>query len=153
MNRCLFRPLLSVSTALTMGVLALAATSSFNAAEAQSRRTFNDRAERGTIEFVSPPYVRLNGKDAQLSPGSRVYNPENRIVMANNVKGGKYTVRYLTDNMGQLGDVWILSQQEINTSSPSDKLKAASGGAPKYNGPVFQAGKPLSEQHQFKNEY
>ena len=45
MNRCLFRPLLSVSTALTMGVLALAATSSFNAAEAQSRRTFNDRAE------------------------------------------------------------------------------------------------------------
>ena len=30
---------------------------------------------------------------------------------------------------------------------------AASGGAPKYNGPVFQPGKPLSEQHQFKNEY
>ena len=85
MNRCLFRPLLSVSTALTVGVLALAATSSFNAAEAQSRRTFNDRAERGTIEFVSPPYVRLKGKDAQLSPGSRVYNAENRIVMANNV--------------------------------------------------------------------
>ena len=153
MNRCLFRPLLSVSTALTVGVLALAATSSFNAAEAQSRRTFNDRAERGTIEFVSPPYVRLNGKDAQLSPGSRVYNADNRIVMANNVKGGKFIVRYLTDNMGQLGDVWILSQQEINTSSPGDKLKAASGGAPKYNGPVFQPGKPLSEQHQFKNEY
>ena len=151
MNRCLLR---TCRTALTVGVLALAATSTFHAAQAQSsRRAFNDRAERGTIEFVAPPHVRVNGKDARLSAGSRLFNEENRIVMANNHAGRKYEVRYLSDNMGQVGDIWILTRQEIANSSPGDRLKAASGGAPKYNGPVFQPGKPLSEQHQFKNEY
>jgi hypothetical protein len=153
MNRCL---LLTRRTALTLGVLALTLASTFDDAQAQSRRMFNHRTERGTIEFVNPPYVRVNGKDARLAPGSRLFNEDNRIVIASYVTGSKFEVRYLIDTMGQVGDVWILTQQEIAASSAGDKLKASAGAgavAPKYNGPVFQPGKPLSEQHQFKNQY
>ena len=154
MNRCFPR---TCRTTLTVSVLALAATSSLNLAQAQQgRRMFNDRVERGTLEITSPPMIRLNGKDARLAPGSRLFNEDNRIVMANAYRGSKFTVHYLLDNMGQVGDVWILTKQEITNTSAGEQQRmkaAAAGAAVKYNGPVFQPGKPYGEQHQYRNPY
>ncbi|WP_157667473.1 hypothetical protein [Comamonas serinivorans] len=148
MNRCQFLRCAALS--------ALALAAALPAQAQQGRRFFNDRVERGTLEIVSPPVVKLNGKTTRLSPGSRLFNEDNRIVMATQFVGRKLKVNYLTDNMGQVGDIWILTaaEQAMVTPGEQNRMKAASqGAAVKYNGPVFQPGKPLSEQHQFKNEY
>ena len=147
MNRCQFL------RCLALGTLAVAAAGAVQAQ--QSHRFFNNRVVRGTLEIVNPPAVLLNGKPARLSPGSRLFNEDNRIVMANNFVGRKLTVNYLPDNMGQVGDIWILTPAEraMVTSAEQSRMKAAGQGAAPYNGPVVQPGKPLSEQPRFKNSY
>ena len=147
MNRCRF---LRIAAA---GALAFVAAAGPAQAQ-QGHRFFNDRVERGTLEIVNPPMARLNGQAVRLAPGSRLFNEENRIVMASNYVGRKLVVNYLPDNMGQLGDIWILTRAEQAMVTPGEQSRMKSAGADaKYDGPVFQPGKPLHEQHQFRNQY
>jgi hypothetical protein len=147
MNRCRF---LRIAAA---GALAFAAAAGPAQAQ-QGHRFFNERVQRGTLEVVNPPVVRLNGQTIRVAPGSRLRDEENRIVLLSNHVGRKMVVNYRLDNMGQLGDIWMLTSAERAQVLPGEqsRMKAANAGV-QYNGPVFQPGKPLHEQHSFRNEY
>jgi len=79
----------------------------------QLRRSFPQNAYRGVIAFYAPPTVRLNGDEAQLGPGARIRDPENRLVLTGDVTGSKLVVNYTVDLQGLIKDIWILRSDEI----------------------------------------
>lgn len=98
--------LLTVLTALLTACLP-------SAASAQSTRAFPQNTLRGGMTFGDYPNVRLNGRIVQLSPGSRVRNQDNMIVMAASLGGSRLLVHYTLGVLGdQVGDVWILRPEE-----------------------------------------
>lgn len=103
MYRCAF-------SAASAAVLAIALAAP---ASAQPQRAFTPQTLRGEMVFGDYPAVRLNGKAATLSPGSRVRSRENMIVMAASLAGTKEIVNYTLDISGtQLQDVWLLRPEE-----------------------------------------
>ena len=91
---------------------ALVAISVVAPATAQTR-AFPQNTLRGAIVFGDYPTVTLNGKAKTLTPGSRVRNQDNMIVMAASLAGAKWLVNYTLDMGGeQVRDVWILSPGE-----------------------------------------
>lgn len=104
----------TVSTRATFGVLAVASMACLvSAASAQPVRAFPQGTLRGSMTFGDYPEVRLNGRAMQLSPGSRVRNQDNMIVMAASLGGSRLLVHYTLGVLGdQVGDVWILRPEE-----------------------------------------
>ncbi len=102
MYRCAARSLIGAIVAL--GLVASAAA---------QLRAFTPNTLRGTLVFGEYPAVVLNGKSRTLSPGSRVRNQQNTIVIAATLTGTKAVVNYTLDTTGdQLRDVWILTPDE-----------------------------------------
>ena len=96
-------------TALT----ALAVVSVHAPASAQGVRNFPRDTLRGAMVFGDYPQVTLNGKPTQLSPGSRVRDQANMIVMAASLKGSRVLVHYTLDVADmQVRDVWIIRPEE-----------------------------------------
>jgi hypothetical protein len=82
-------------------------------ASAQGVRAFPANTLRGAVVFGDYPQVTLNGKATQLSPGSRVRDQANMIVMAGALTGSRMLVHYTLDLGGtQLRDVWVLRPEE-----------------------------------------
>ena len=117
MNRC---DLSFSRRALAPALLALAAALAAlpPAVHAQAEitpgvRAFPATALRGTLQVISPPDVRLDGQPARLSPGSRIRNPQNNLVLSGAVIGQELVVNYTRDASGLVHEVWILSDAEI----------------------------------------
>ena len=82
-------------------------------APAAAQRAFPQNTLRGAMVFGDYPQVTLNGHATQLSPGSRVRNQDNLIVMAGSLAGARLLVHYTLDAGGaQVRDVWILRPEE-----------------------------------------
>ncbi len=98
---------------LTMGLMVLGI-----AAQAQALpRNFPDSALRGTMAVTQPPMVTMDGKAAQLSPGARIKNLNNTVVMSGTLVGQQVVVNY-TLNGGLVHDVWILDEREAALKRP-----------------------------------
>ena len=82
-------------------------------AQGQPTRQFPRNALRGVIEFGEPPDVLLNGSPYRLSPGARIRNTGNMMVLSGTMSGTKTTVHYTLDSAGQLRDIWVLRDEEI----------------------------------------
>ena len=103
MYRCAARSLVGAIVAL--GLVASAAA---------QLRAFSQNTLRGAIVFGEYPTIVLNGKTRTLSPGSRVRNQQNTIVIAATLTGAKAVVNYTLDTTGdQLREVWILTPDEV----------------------------------------
>jgi hypothetical protein len=96
MNRCL--------VAFALALLA--------ALPAHAQRVFERNALRGELQLTSPPEALLNGQPVRLSPGSRIRDPRNLIVLSGTVVGQKLLVNYTLDGFGLVHNVWILSADE-----------------------------------------
>ena len=82
-------------------------------ASAQGVRNFPRDTLRGAMVFGDYPQITLNGQATQLSPGSRVRDQANMIVMAATLKGSRVLVHYTLDLADmQVRDVWILRPEE-----------------------------------------
>ena len=93
-------------------VAALLAVSIVAPAAAQSR-SFPQNALRGAIVFGDDRQITLNGRATSLSPGARVRNEGNMVVMAASLTGAKWLVNYTLDiGGGQVREVWILRPEE-----------------------------------------
>ncbi len=91
---------------------ALVAVCAAAPAAAQSR-AFPQNTLRGAMVFRDDGQVVLNGRVTPLSPGSRVRNQDNMVVMAGSLTGAKWLVNYTLDiGGGQVRDVWILRPDE-----------------------------------------
>ncbi len=94
-----------------VAVAVVAATLTLPAA-AQVQRQFPQNALRGTIVFDTPPQILLNGKPAQLAPGSRIRGQDNLLVMSASLVQTKAFVNFTIDQSGLVKDVWILRREE-----------------------------------------
>jgi hypothetical protein len=98
-------------------VLLLAAgltASTLSWGQQQPIRNFPTGTLRGTVEFFDYPQATLNGRVTQLSPGARVRDTQNRIVLPGQLTGSKWVVHYTLDTVGaQVRDVWFLTAEEV----------------------------------------
>jgi len=110
MNRCAPRPL-----RFALAGLLLASATLSPALSQTLHRAFPPKVQRGQLVVVQPPEVRLDGKPARLSPGSRIRSTANALVLSAGLVGQNLTVNYTLDGMGQLHEVWILTAAEAAT--------------------------------------
>lgn len=104
MNRCSRRALLPW--------LCLALTVSTAAAWGQGIRNFPPNALRGELTVTAPPAVRLDGREARLSPGARIRSAANTLMQPASLIGKTLVVNYLRDPAGMVHDVWLLNELE-----------------------------------------
>lgn len=121
MNRC-FSPQATGRRGAALA-LCLLALGFWPAAQAQiPSRQFPAAALRGSLVVVQPPAISLDGKPARLSPGSRIRNTTNMLVMSGALVGQELTVNYLLEPNGMVHEAWILTPAEAAEKRP----KAAS---------------------------
>lgn len=152
MNRC-FPAFKGFSSAL-MSLLVCFVTLAPESVAAQNLvRQFPAAAKRGTFEVTQPPNIRINGKAERLSPGARIKNTNNMIVMSGSLVGQALVVNYVRDPQGQIHEVWLLNPAEaqekrtgmetvtnIIFGSDADKPKTDDGKTPFNELPKFQQG-------------
>ena len=95
---------------LALGLLA--ALLAWSAWAESGFRQFPKQALRGSLVVMGTPQVMLDGKPDRLSPGARIRNTQNMIVMPGSVKGKPLVVNYLREMNGLIHEVWILTEQE-----------------------------------------
>lgn len=99
MNRWIFT--LALGLALAMG------------ASAQGiRRDAPKDVVLGKLVVTAPPEVTLDGKPDRLSPGSRIRDLNNMLVLSGGVVGKTLPVVYRRDAAGLIHEAWILTDAE-----------------------------------------
>ncbi|WP_349251924.1 hypothetical protein [Azoarcus sp. L1K30] len=86
-------------------------------ASAAMLRPIPGAAKKVEMTFVGGMQVAVGDSVRTLSPGAQIRDTSNRIVLPSYVSG-KYIVRALTDNYGQIHRVWILTPEEIAVPDP-----------------------------------
>ena len=61
---------------------------------------------------ATPPIITVDGKEDRLSPGSRVRDRNNMIVMSGALAGKTLYTVYRRDAAGLVHEVWLLDEQE-----------------------------------------
>ncbi|WP_353395430.1 hypothetical protein [Hydrogenophaga sp. 5NK40-0174] len=119
MNRCskIDQSAFGRRTLLGASVLALACAS-VPAVAKSNVRNFPPKALRGTLIVQKPPVVTMDGQPTRLTPGARIFNTRNTIVLSGTLVGEKLIVNYLPDNAGKIHQVWILNEAEAALDRP-----------------------------------
>ncbi|GAB4214553.1 MAG: hypothetical protein Fur007_11000 [Rhodoferax sp.] len=68
------------------------------------------------LRVTQPPWVLLDGEPAQLSPGARIFDAQNRQLLSGALIGQDLAVAYRTDTLGLIHLVWLLSDDEIRAT-------------------------------------
>jgi hypothetical protein len=86
------------------------------AAAAASAQTLTREAPRdvvpGRLAVATPPTVTLDGQPARLSPGARIRDTRNMLVLSGSLAGQDVPVVYRRDGTGLLHEVWLLTEAE-----------------------------------------
>ncbi|MCM2341699.1 hypothetical protein [Rhodoferax sp.] len=102
-------------------------------------------------QFPAAANILINGQPERLSPGARIKNPNNIIVLSGSLVVQALLVNYLRDPQGQVHEVWLLSPAEAQQKragmeiltnfvfgSDADKPKTDDGKTPFNQLPGFQ---------------
>jgi hypothetical protein len=123
MNRCP-RTWARLPLAACLALAALS-TSYAPAASAQGmRREAPKDVLPAQMTVTAPPEITLNGKPDRLSPGSRIHDLNNMLVLSGGIAGKTLPVVYRRDAAGLVHEVWILRPEEYS------KLGGVNGGDP-----------------------
>ena len=74
-------------------------------------RTIPQDVKRARIAHVQETIVSLDGVQQRLSPSAQIRDASNRIIQPMALPSGAL-VAYRTNDQGQIGQVWILTEQE-----------------------------------------
>jgi hypothetical protein len=112
MNRCY-----SLGARLTLAACAALAGLSFALfvppASAQGmQRTAPTDVVPGQMVVTAPPVLTIDGKPERLSPGSRIRDLNNMLVLSGAIVGQTLPVVYKKDPLGLVHEVWILTPEE-----------------------------------------
>ena len=77
-----------------------------------SVRQFPTNALRGILVVVGAPSITLDGKPDRLSPGARIRDMKNMLVMNGTLIGKTLVVNYTREAAGMVHEVWILTPAE-----------------------------------------
>ncbi len=89
-------------------------------------RQFPPTARRGEMAMQNHPVLVLNGKPERLSPGARIFDQNNHLVLSGQLVGRDVVVNYVRDGGGQIHQIWLLNAEEA-------KEKRAGGLATIFN--------------------
>lgn len=73
---------------------------------------------------ATPPLITVDGKDDRLSPGARVRDRNNMLVLSGQLAGKTLYTVYRRDAAGLVHEVWLLNEEEYakvggrNTGDP-----------------------------------
>ena len=122
MNRCLpSRALLALAASLAFPVLS--GLSLPAAAQESVQREAPKDVKLGKMTVVTPPVIQIDGKEERLSPGARIRDTRNFMVLSASLSGQTVPVVFRRDPVGLVHEVWLLSPDEyrrlggVNTGS------------------------------------
>jgi hypothetical protein len=61
---------------------------------------------------ATPPVISLNGEEARLSPGARIRDTNNMMVLSGALAGKTVPTVYKRDPIGLVHEVWLLTPEE-----------------------------------------
>lgn len=64
------------------------------------------------MAVTTPPDIALDGQPDRLSPGARIHNVQNLVVMSGSLAGQTVPVVYRRDAAGMVHEVWMLTEDE-----------------------------------------
>jgi hypothetical protein len=108
-----------------IGVIGASAPSASLAQESVQRDAPKD-VRLGRMTVVQPPVIQIDGKDDRLSPGARIRDARNMLVLSGSMAGSTVPVVYKRDGAGLVHEVWLLTADEYS------KLGGASGDAQEF---------------------
>ncbi|MEO6322819.1 MAG: hypothetical protein ABIR56_19250, partial [Polaromonas sp.] len=82
-------------------------------------RQFPPAALRGEMVVQAPPVITLDGKADRLSPGARIRDANNMLLMSGTLVNQKVVVNYLREGAGNVHEVWILNSEEAQLKRPN----------------------------------
>ncbi|MES2412519.1 MAG: hypothetical protein V4614_01875 [Pseudomonadota bacterium] len=120
MNRC--------TNAFFGGLLAFVAAAPFSLPVAAQQadevkpnvRQFPKEAKRSELVILVPPTVTVDGKEDRMSPGVRIRDANNNLVLSGTLAGQKLPIRYTRDNIGLVHQVWVLNPEEARQKMPGE---------------------------------
>lgn len=89
-------------------------------------------ARFGKLTAFTYPYASIGGKALRMSPGAKIYNEQNLIIMPAAMRQ-RAKVLYRLDNAGSLSAIWLLTEHEaaaFERRSVPAKPSADAGAAP-----------------------
>ena len=108
MNRCLPAALIGLCLALP-----ILASNTVLAQDTLPTRVLPTDVQRGQLMITQAPEVRLDGRTDRLSPGARIRNSSNMLLLSGEVSGRPLPVIYRRDMHGLIHEVWVLSPEEV----------------------------------------
>ncbi len=81
-------------------------------------RKFPLDAKRGELIVLGAPDVSIDGKADRLSPGVRIRDASNALVLSGTLTNAKLLVNYTRDNIGLVQNVWVLTTEEAKVKMP-----------------------------------
>jgi hypothetical protein len=108
MNRCVHAALIGLLLALSL----LQPSPALAQADLLSRTLPTD-VQRGRLVITQAPEVRIDGREDRLSPGARIRNTSNLLLLSGEVADRPLPVLYRRDTHGLIHEVWVLSPEEV----------------------------------------
>jgi hypothetical protein len=62
---------------------------------------------------ATPPIIQVDGKDDRFSPGVRIRDRQNLLVLTGNLAGKSVYSVYKRDGAGLVHEVWLLNEEEF----------------------------------------
>lgn len=90
--------------------LSLAATAAF--AQTVVREAPRDVKPAIIAVSATPPLITVDGKEDRLSPGARVRDRNNMLVLSGALAGKTLYTVYRRDSVGLVHEVWLLNEEE-----------------------------------------
>ena len=81
-------------------------------------RQFPKEAKRGELVVLAAPDIAMDSKPDRLSPGVRIRDINNNLVLSGTLANQKLVVNYVRDNTGLVHSVWVLNREEIKQKMP-----------------------------------
>ena len=69
---------------------------------------------------ATPPIIQVDGKDDRFSPGARIRDRDNRLVLTGTLAGKTVYTVYKRDAAGLVHEVWLLNAEEFKKLGGSD---------------------------------
>jgi hypothetical protein len=93
-------------------IFAAALATAAVAASAQMIRHAPADVRPAVLTVTAPPEITLDGRPDRLSPGSRIRNTNNMLLLSGSVVGQRLPVVYRRDAAGLVHEVWVLTEDE-----------------------------------------
>lgn len=111
---------------------ATAAALAFAATAAVAQITTERGAPLGVKPAVitvsaTPPIIQVDGKDDRFSPGARIRDRQNRLVLTGALAGQSLYTVYKRDASGLVHEVWLLDEEEFRKLGGNPDLSTPDG--------------------------